>query len=89
MTAFVSMILTLLATLAPYFQVAWTTPAKRAVVIRAVGAESEVEECVEAGREARVRFEMRLCRRRKNWFDACAKERTEHHQLSYDAITES
>lgn len=79
----------LLTALVPSFQLAWTTTNRNAVAIRAVGAEPEVNECLEGGREVKIRFEARLCRRRQSWFDACSTERTEHHEVSYDAITES
>jgi hypothetical protein len=72
-----------------FFQVHWVDSSLTAVSIRASGVEQEIDECLEAGREAKLRFELRLCRKRSSWLDACAGERTVHHSVSFDSITES
>lgn len=72
-----------------YFQVVWVDSSHTAVTIRAPGAEQEVAECLEGGREVKLRFQVRLCRKRNSWLDACAQERTQHHSISYDSITEA
>ena len=72
-----------------YFQVHWVDSTQQAVTVRAAGVEREVEECLDSGREVKLRFELRLCRRRGSWLDACAEQRTQHHAVSYDSITES
>jgi Domain of unknown function (DUF4390) len=72
-----------------YFQVVWVDSSHTAVTIRAPGAEQEVTECLEGGREAKLRFQVRLCRKRRSWLDACANERTQHHSISYDSVTET
>ena len=72
-----------------FFQVHWVDSSMHAVTIRATGVEGEIRDCLEGGREAKLRFEMRLCRKRSNWLDACADERTLHHSVSFDSITES
>jgi len=72
-----------------YFQVQWVNSSQQGVTVRASGIVHEVEECLESGREAKLRIEARLCRRRESWFDACAEQRTQHHSVSYDSITES
>ena len=72
-----------------FFQVHWVDSSRTSVSIRAVGVEEEMAECLEAGREAKLRFEMRLCRKRSSWLDACAEQRTQHHAVSFDSITES
>ncbi len=72
-----------------FFQVHWVDSSMTAVTIRATGVEEEISECLEAGREVKLRFEMRLCRKRKSWFDACAEDRTMHHSVFFDSITES
>jgi hypothetical protein len=79
----------LLAMGSTFFQVNWVDSSMTAVTIRAAGVEGEIEECLEGGREAKLRFEMRLCRKRSSWLDACAEERTQHHSVSFDSITES
>jgi len=84
-----SVLIGLLSMGSTFFQVHWVDSSKTSVSIRAVGVEEEVAECLEAGREAKLRFEMRLCRKRSSWLDACAEERTEHHAVSFDSITES
>ena len=72
-----------------YFQVVWVDSSHTAVTLRASGVEQEVEECLDGGREAKLRFQFRLCRKRRSWLDACGEERTQHHAISYDSITES
>lgn len=79
----------LLAMASTYFQVVWVDSSHTSVTIRASGAEQEVEECLEGGREAKLRFQFRLCRKRQSWLDACGSERTQHQAISYDSITES
>ncbi len=67
----------------------WSTPLKDAVTIRVPGLEEPVAECLGAGKQARVRFEVRLCRRRSVWLDHCQSPRSEMHHVEYDGITES
>jgi hypothetical protein len=82
-------LLALFATGSTFFQVHWVDSSMTSVTIRATGVEGEMDECLEAGREAKLRFEMRLCRKRSSWLDSCAEERTQHHSVSFDSITES
>ena len=84
-----SVLVGLLSMGSTFFQVHWVDSSRTSVSIRAVGVEEEIAECLESGREAKLRFEMRLCRKRRSWLDACAEERTEHHAVSFDSITES
>jgi hypothetical protein len=85
----VLILVALLGMASTYFQVVWVDSSHTAVTIRAPGARQEVAECLEGGREAKLRFQVRLCRKRQSWLDACASERTQHHSISYDSITES
>ncbi len=89
MVSFVSIALAALAYSDSFFHVVWTDANRSAVSIRAEGLVPEVEECLDSGRDAKVRFEVRLCRKRSSWFDACATERSELHTVSYDMITET
>lgn len=84
-----SVLIGLLSMGSTFFQVHWVDSSRTSVSIRAVGVEEEMAECLEAGREAKLRFEMRLCRKRSSWLDACAEQRTQHHAVSFDSITES
>lgn len=84
-----SILIGLLTMGSTFFQVHWVDSSMTSVTIRATGVEEEMAECLEAGREAKLRFEMRLCRKRSSWLDACAQERTQHHSVSFDSITES
>jgi hypothetical protein len=59
------------------------------VTLRATGSEEEVRTCLDASREAKLVFEMRLCRHRGSWLDACADIHTEKRSVSFDAISES
>jgi hypothetical protein len=72
-----------------YFQVLWVDSSHQSVTVKAVGIQDEVDECLESSREAKLRFEMRLCRKRSSWLDSCEGERSQHHSVSYDSITES
>lgn len=72
-----------------YFQVQWVDSSHQSVTIRALGVMTETDECLESGREAKIRFEMRLCRKRSSWLDSCAEDRMQHHSISFDSITES
>jgi len=67
----------------------WASWQKGAVVIYAGEFESAVDECLASSREARIRFEAKLCRRRTGWFNACAEMRTEVHSIAFDPVTES
>lgn len=84
-----SILIGLLAMGSTFFRVNWVDSSKTSVTIRATGVEEEMRECLEASREAKLRFEVRLCRKRSSWLDACAEERTQHHSVSFDSITES
>lgn len=72
-----------------FFQVNWSDSSERAIAIRATGIEAELAECLESSREAKIRFELRMCRKRSSWFDSCASSRSEHHSVGFDAVTES
>lgn len=83
-------LLLLLATLAAnYFQVFWVDATHSGVTIQVLGVQEEVDQCLLAGREVKMRFQARLCRRRRSWFDACAEERVQYNTVSFDSITES
>ena len=84
-----SVLLCLLAMGSSFFHVHWVDPSMTAVTIRATGVEQEMDNCLEAGREVKLRFETRLCRKRSSWLDACAEARTVHHSVIFDSITES
>lgn len=72
-----------------FFRVHWTDSSRSAVSITAEGLRPAIEECLDSGRLAKVRFEMRMCRKRSSWLDACSTERSELHAIDYDIITES
>ena len=72
-----------------FFHVNWIGPSHEAISIQASGVEAEVLECVASSREAKIRFEVRLCRKRASWLDSCASSRSEHHSVGFDAVTES
>ncbi len=44
---------------------------------------------MKSGLAMEYRYEMRVCRRRAVWFDACMKSQRERRLLSYDAISSS
>jgi hypothetical protein len=67
----------------------WTNRDHRSVDVRALNLEERLVECLESSRQARVRFEMQLCRRRAAWFDSCSDTRPWVQTIEFDAITES
>jgi hypothetical protein len=69
--------------------VQWTTPSQDALNISALGRAPEILECLEESRKAKLRFEVRLCRRRSGWIDFCEEPRNELHTVTYDEVTES
>lgn len=70
-------------------QVSWSTKERQGLAISALERQEELRECLEASLAARVRFEVRVCHRRENWFDGCEDSRTEVHVIQYDEVTES
>lgn len=69
--------------------VRWTTIAQDAVNIVALHRGAEVLECLEDSLKAKLRFEVRVCRRRSGWVDFCEESRNELHTVTYDEVTES
>lgn len=67
----------------------WSTPAKESLNITSPDRAGVVLECLEEGRKAKLRFEVRLCRRRSGWVDFCEEPRSELHTVTYDEVTES
>ncbi len=49
----------------------------------------ELRSCLESGFEARYRIDMKLCKRRENWFDSCRDSRPVIHRVQYEAISKS
>jgi hypothetical protein len=70
-------------------QVRWSTPSEQGLRIEALDREQDIIECLESSHQARLRFEMRLCRRRSGWLDYCEEARSELHTAQFDEVTES
>jgi hypothetical protein len=60
-----------------------------AISVRAHDVSEDVLECLDRAKQARVRFEVRLCSRRSAWFDSCEGLRSEIHSIEYEPISES
>jgi hypothetical protein len=74
----------------PPIEVRWSEPAKRdAITIRGHEVVEDVLGCLDRSKQARVRFEARLCSRQSVWFDSCELLRSELHTVEFDSITES
>jgi hypothetical protein len=69
--------------------VKWYTQSQRAINISATHRGPEVLECLTEELKAKLRFEVRLCRRRSGWVDFCEDSRSELHTVTYDEVTES
>lgn len=67
----------------------WGEPARQTVTLDAGTFSESASRCLESGREARFRFELRGCRRRVGWFDTCGGDYVWTKGLQYDPITES
>ncbi len=89
MGVFLSLVLGVSLSVIGALQVAWSTKEQQGVAISAFDRQEEVRECLESGRLARLRFEVRLCHRRDNWFDGCEDSRVEVHTIQFDEVTES
>lgn len=86
---FPTILLPIVALVSQVFAVHWSSNERHALTIVSEVFRSSVTECVESGREGKIRFEMQLCRGLSGWFDPCAEARTESHSIVYDSITES
>lgn len=69
--------------------VRWSTPLQHGITIEAPERQQQINECLESSLQARVRFEIRLCRRRSGWLDYCEDARSELHTAQFDEVTES
>ena len=73
----------------PFMVVQWASPEHKSVSIAVPGLQGNVDECLAEGRQARIRLEIRLCRKRSAWLDHCEYARSELHTVEFDGITES
>lgn len=69
--------------------VRWSTRAQESVRISAPERNEDVQECLVNSLQAKLRFEVRLCRKRSGWMDYCKDSRSELHTVTYDEVTES
>ena len=67
----------------------WSTNRQESINIGAPTRAADIQECLESSLKARLRFEVRLCRKRSGWFDHCEDARSELHTATYDEVTES
>ena len=80
----------LLASLLPFeISVHWTATSTEMVSISVSDFGEQIQECLNKGREAGVRFEAKVCRTRVGWFDSCESPRVETRSVQYDPISES
>jgi hypothetical protein len=70
-------------------EVRWTTPAQNAIQVAVPDRAAGVQGCLEDSLKARLRFEVRVCRKRSGWVDRCEEPRAELHTVTYDEVTES
>jgi hypothetical protein len=86
---FTSLPVSFLIVVSAALQLRWTSPAQKGLTIEAPDREEQVIECLESSMQARIRFEVRLCRRRSGWLDHCEEARSELHTAQFDEVTES
>lgn len=89
MVAFYSIVVPLFVLLFGMVEVRWTTPENRSITIEAPERAEQVVDCLESSLQARIRFEVRVCRKRSGWTDHCEDARTELHTAQFDEVTES
>ena len=74
----------------PAVDVTWSSRAEsNALTVHAHGVSNDVTECLDRVKEARLRFEVRLCSHRSAWFDTCKGVRSEVHSVEYEPISEA
>lgn len=78
-----------LSLIAALVDVRWSTPSQHGITIEAPSREAEVIACLESSQQARLRFEVRVCRRRSGWLDYCEESRGALHTAQYDEVLES
>ena len=67
----------------------WTDSHRKTIAIIARDREAEILNCLESSLKARLRFEVRICRKRIGWTDHCEEARSELHTATFDEVTES
>lgn len=67
----------------------WVDSFRDSVAIQVSGGDQYLSSCLERGREAKVVYEVELCKRKPNWFDSCELKTTETHILQGDPLTGS
>jgi hypothetical protein len=70
-------------------QLLWKTQNHNEINIVAPERAEAIRECLESELKARLRFEVRLCRRRSGWVDHCEDSRSQLHTATYDQVTET
>lgn len=78
-----------LALHAPDVVLRWATQKLPVVDVEVRGEDPGREPCLSGGLELRYRFEVRLCSRRRGWFDNCGSARIFTRSLSFDPVKES
>jgi hypothetical protein len=90
MNPFLSLFLVLGAFAVPAVNVTWVSRGdSSAITVHAHGVTEDVTECLDRVKEARLRFEVRLCSRQSAWFDSCEGVRSEMHSVEYEPISEA
>lgn len=68
--------------------VSWSNAEHTAVRVEVVPRDEFVTQCLNAGLEVRVRYELRMCRRRVLWADSCEERRVQIQTMQFDPIRE-
>ena len=75
--------------LPPQLAVRWSGGSYQGIKAVMDGYDPALEQCARSGLEVHYRYELKLCRRRSMWLDACAVPRVEQRSVQYDPISES
>jgi hypothetical protein len=80
----------LLLILMPDFNLKWLAQEQKGSFAASLnGYDSELNACVASGLSLRMKYEFRICKNRKLWFDDCGKIRVAFSSLEFDPISET
>lgn len=71
----------------PEVAVNWMSAGLGAIKVQVGGRDDLLGKCLKSGLAMEYKYQIRLCRRRAAWFDACAQRFREKRVLSFDPIS--
>ncbi len=71
----------------PSVGVRWAENDRQAIALSIEGIDSRWEKCVDSGLQAQYRIEVKLCRKRSMWFDACLDSEKASRSMEKDPVS--